>query len=50
MVTGPPLWDDCAAQKPDEGALGEPDWDMANQYHPTTPKISVPFGEYLVVV
>ncbi len=35
---GPPLRDDCAAQKPDEGALGEPDWDMANQSPPDYPE------------
>ncbi len=35
---GPPLWDDCAAQEPDEGALGEPDGDMANQSPPTYPE------------
>ena len=35
---GPPLWDDCAAQKPDEGALGEPDWDMTSQSAPDYPE------------
>ena len=35
---GPPLWDDCDAQKPGEGALGEPDWDMANQSPPDYPE------------
>ena len=27
---GPPLWDDCDAQK-DDGVQAEPDWDMAAQ-------------------
>ncbi len=35
---GPPLWDDCAAQEPGEGALGEPDGDMANQSPPDYPE------------
>ncbi len=35
---GPPLWDDCAAQKPGEGALDEPDGDMANQSPPDYPE------------
>ncbi len=35
---GPPLWDDYAAQESDEGALGEPDGDMANQSPPDYPE------------
>ena len=30
---GPPLWDDCDAQK-DDGVQAEPDWDMAAQPAP----------------
>ncbi len=34
---GPPLWDDCAAQKPGEGVDAMPDWDMTSQSAPDYP-------------
>ncbi len=46
---GPPLWDDCGAQEPWEGVDAMPDGIWQTNHHPTTPKISVPFGECLVV-